>query len=256
MKKIILAYLLSVVTASLVVAQTPPTTGRSATSNASYWTRGGNTNSPSGGNLFGTRYNSPIYFITGGGLAQHRRLKLNGDFGFGQYSINNYGTAQGVNTTGYLLLGTNNTSMADGLNIYENKGAFSMLHLNGEGSVYQEYGYRPWMKTGVTFTGNKDLTYMGLRKLSTNASEEDITETVFLWSDNSTSDDGPDKLVFRFSGFGGDDAATVSSIRLSNTHLDALHVAQFTGVGLMGLGNTFGTTAIGMSAANHIDPES
>lgn len=67
MKKIILAYLLSVVAASLVVAQTPPTTGGSATSDANFWARGGNTNSPSGGNLFGTRYNSPIYFITGGG---------------------------------------------------------------------------------------------------------------------------------------------------------------------------------------------
>lgn len=256
MKKIIVTHLLSILTVATAVAQTPPTTGGSATSNASYWTRGGNTNSPSGGNIFGTRYNSPIYFITGGGLAQHRRMKINGDFGFGQYSINNYGTAQGVNTTGYLLLGTNNTSMADGQNIYSEKGAFSLLHLNGEGSVFQEYGYRPWMKTGVTFTGNKDLSYFGLRKLSTNPSEEDLTETVFLWSDNSSSTEGPDKLVFRFSGFGGSNTGTVSSDRLSNTDLDALHVAQFTGVGLMGLGNTFGTNATGMSAANYIDPQS
>ena len=89
-------------------------------------------------------------------------MKLNGSFiGIGQYPINGYTT--GVNTTGYLLIGRNNNSMLNpALNIYENMGAFSLLHLNGEGSVFQEYGYRPWMKTGITLTGNKDLSYFAV----------------------------------------------------------------------------------------------
>lgn len=197
--------------------------------------------------------NYPLYTRTNA----RNRMKLNQSLGATQYPVNGFSTtAQGVNRTGYLLIGRDNTSMSDGQNIYAEKGAFSMLHLNGDGSVFQEYGYRPWMQAGITLTGNKDLSYIGLRKLSTSSSEEDITETVFLWSDNSSSTEGPDKLVFRFSGFGGSNSGTVSSDRLSNTDLDALHVAQFTGVGLMGLGNTFGTNATGMSAANYIDPQS
>jgi len=239
-------------TVSLVNGQ-PPTTGNSTANNNNFWTRAGN-NQGNGGNLFGTRWNSPIYFITGGGAGQNRRMKLNGDFGFGgQYPINNY--TAGVNTTGYLLLGLNNNSQTSNDNIYVDKGAFSLLHLNGEGSQYQEFGYRPWMKTGITFTGNQDLSYMGLRKLSTNIAEEDITETVFWWSDNPNNAAGPDKMVFRFSGFAGGDGATVNSNRLSSTDLDGLHVAQFTGNGLMGLGNTFGTDATGM-VAGYVDPQS
>ncbi len=150
-------------TVSLSMAQMPPTGGNSNPNNNPAWSRAGN-NQGQGGNIFGTRYNSPIYFITGGVLAQHRRMKLNGDFNVGQYLINGYGAPQGVNTTGYLLLGVNNTSASSGQDLYTNKGAFSLLHLNGEGSSYQEFGYRPWMKTGVTFTGNRDLSYFGLRK--------------------------------------------------------------------------------------------
>jgi hypothetical protein len=223
-----------------------------------FWSRAGNLNS--GNNLFGTKWNSPIYTVTGNNFgAQSYRMKVNAIFtGVGnQYTINSiYGWNQGVNTTGYVLIGQNNNSMTDGSSIYSQKGAFSLLHLNGEGSVFQEYGYRPWMKTGITLTGNKDLSYFGIRKLSTNVAEEDISETVLLWSDNTSSTDGPDKLVFRFSGFGGSDGTAVSSNRLSNTDLDALHVAQFTGTGLMGLGNTFGTNATGMAAANYIEPQS
>jgi hypothetical protein len=38
------------------------------------------------------------------------------------------------------------------------------------------------MKTGITFTANRDLSYIGLRKLSTDANEEDITETAIFIS--------------------------------------------------------------------------
>jgi len=250
---------------SMVSAQLQPTAGTSTSINNPAWSRGGN-DQGTGGNVFGTRYNSPIYFISGsntpgngGGTPAFRRMKLNGVFATAtspQYLINGYGSLQGVNTTGYLLLGINNNSMTTGANIYTDKGAFSLLHLNGPGTVYQEYGYRPWMQTGITLTGNKDLSYFGLRKLSTIATQEDITETVVLWSDNSQNSEGPDRLVFRFTGFGGSDGNSVNANRLSNTDLDGLHVAQFTGTGLMGLGNTFGVNAAGMAAAAYIDPQS
>jgi hypothetical protein len=231
----------------------PPNGGQN---DPNFWARSGNLGT--GGNInniFGTKWNSPIYTVTGSFNAQSYRMKVNGVFtGPTQYSINGFTT--GVNTTGYVLIGQNNNSMSDGLSIYQNKGAFSLLHLNGPGTVYQEYGYRPWMQTGITLTGNKDLSYFGLRKLSTLAAQEDITETVLLWSDNSLNSDGPDRLVFRFAGFGGTDGNSVNANRLSNTDLDGLHVAQFTGTGLMGLGNTFGVNATGMAAAAYIDPQS
>lgn len=237
----------------------PPNGGQN---NPNYWSRSGNLGNGNNNqnNIFGTKWNSPIYTVTGDGFGggNNYRMKLNGLFTnqFNQYSINGFSFAQGVNTTGYLLLGERNNSMTTGEDIYFDKGAYSLLHLNGQGSQFQEFGYRPWMKTGITFTGNRDLSYMGLRKLSTNTNEEDITETVFLWSDNANNSSGPDKLVFRFSGYGGIDGGSVSSNRISNTDLDGLHVAQFTGFGLMGLGNTFGTNAAGMNAANYIEPQS
>jgi hypothetical protein len=45
-----------------------------------------------------------------------------------------------------------------------NRGAFSLLHLNGNGIV-QEFGYRPWMKTGITLSDNNDMSYIGLRQV-------------------------------------------------------------------------------------------
>ena len=95
-----------------------------------------------------------------------------------------------------------------------------------------------------------------MRKLSTTITQEDLTETVLLWSDNPTVAEGPDHLVFRFSGNNGNDGGTVSANRLSNTDLDGLHVAEFTGTGLLGLGNTFGTDATGMAAALYNTPRS
>lgn len=214
---------------------------------ASAWYRGGNNFGNTAGlnNILGTMWNSPIYTVTNG----VNRTKLNGNV---NYTVNGYtGTRNGN-----MLIGNDGPLLTGAGNIYTAKGAFSLLHLNGPGSQVQELGYRPWMQTGITFTGNSDLSYFGLRKLSIIATQEDITETVILWSDNSGAAAGPDKLVFRFSGYQGTNGATVNADRLSNTDLDALHVAQFSGNGLMGLGNTFGTNATGMTAANYVDPQS
>lgn len=230
---------------------------------ASAWYRGGNNqaNTAWSNNIFGTNWNSPIYTVTGG--VNNYRMKVNGIFDPGsQYSINNYTPFNStLNTTGYVLIGRNNNSLGpsnSGQSMHRDMGAFSLLHLNGPGNggndEFQEYGYRPWMKTGITFTGNRDLSYMGLRQLG-EGEQSDITETVIQWSDNDLFE-GPDNMVFRFSGYGGGDQNVVSSNRISSTDMDARHIAQFTPFGLFGLGNTFGTNAPNMMAANYNTPQS
>lgn len=121
------------------------------------WYRGGNPNIGNGGsnNIFGTLWNSPIYTQTNG----VNRMKLNGNL---SYNIDNYNGAR----NGNLLIGISNNFIISGQNIYTGSlGAFSLLHINGPGSGIQEFGYRPWMQTGITFTGNRDLSYFGLRQV-------------------------------------------------------------------------------------------
>jgi len=232
-----------------VYSQTPPFSTLGGFTSDDFWSRSANLQG-TGSNLFGTRWNSPIYTVTGGASAAEYRMKLNAIFNSStsQYSINTLGWAQGVNTTGYLLLGRDNNSITSGTSIYAAKGAFSLLHLNGEGSAFQEFGYRSWMKTGITMTGNQDLSYFGMRKLSTTPTEEDRTETTITWADNSTSLFGPDDFCFRFTGIDGiGSLTTVSSNFETDNDLDGVHIARFTARGLMGLGNTFGLDATGMA---------
>ena len=178
------------------------------------WYRGGNNGAlnPVGFNIFGLTNNSPIYTITNNTL----REKLNGDYSFfAQYSINGYTAAQGVNTSGYLLIGPNTPTQGGGPtpNLYQTKGAFSLLHLNGVqnslgGGFTQEYGYRPWMKTGITYTGNNDLMYTGIRALTPGA---DQSEMLVAWSDNSSPGVGPDDYAFRFIGVGTSNAGRLTA---------------------------------------------
>lgn len=94
-------------------------------------------------------FNFPITFHTNG----FQRLKLNHSV---SYDING---ASGTNLSreGYLLLGKNNNFSSTANPIYK-EGAFSLLHLNGyNGNTIDELGYRNWMQTGITFTGNRDL---------------------------------------------------------------------------------------------------
>lgn len=232
----------------------PPNGGQN---NGDYWSRAGNlgTGANNQNNLFGTKWNSPIYTVTGNNFnAQSYRMKVNGIFAsaFTQYTIGGYGWNQGVNSTGYVLMGTNKTSGTSPL-IYNDKGAFSLLHLNGRnGSFVQEGGYRPWMQTGVTLTDNQDLSYMGLRKVGTGF---DITETVIGWADNAGSSSGPDCVAFRFFG-AGDGVTTINTNLQSVNDLDGLHVAQFAPTGEFGLGNTFGVNTTGTPANLYVRPAS
>jgi hypothetical protein len=135
---------------------------------------------------FNTSNNAnPLFFRTNA----LNRMKINGNL---NYAVNGYNAAR----NGNVLIGVQNNTMNSNLNMYTgNMGVYSLLHLNGAGSLAQEYGYRPWMDAGVTLTGNRDFAYYGLRKVGTS---EDHSEAVFLWADNGAGgdQDGPDNMVF------------------------------------------------------------
>jgi len=221
------------------------------------WQKGGNSVAGGANSSLGTNaaWNAPLFFQTFGA----NRMKLNGNFTAGgasaQYGIDGYttfGTTNTtVNTSGYLLLGAStNFQTQSTQNIYTNKGAFSLLHLNGN-SLIQQNGYRPWMKTGITFTDNQDLSYFGLRQIGTAL---DWTETVIVWTDNQTL--GADEMAFRFNG-GSTSNTNIDNNLRSNTDLDGLHVARYTADGRYGLGNTFGyNTAPGHPITLYVRPQS
>ncbi|MBX2909250.1 MAG: hypothetical protein KF706_06440 [Chitinophagales bacterium] len=104
------------------------------------------------------------------------------------------------------------------------------------------------MQTGITLTGNQDLSYMGLRQVG---EKEDITETTIAWADDGGGELGPDDLVFRFLG-GGPGASSVSSDFTDPSDLDGVNIARFTPFGQIGFGNTFGLTA---DHPNYVRPQ-
>lgn len=106
-----------------------------------------------------------------------------------------------VNTDGYLGLSNNPNFFGS------ERGPFSRLHLADDGTDQSVFGqwvsYRPWMRNGITLTGNKDQAYIGL--LYGNL---DQTDLVFQWSDNHPGQPfGTDRLRFLFTG-GYDSDAT------------------------------------------------
>lgn len=143
---------ISLLISGIAYAQTPPSLNspgapQGGQNSNQYWSRGGNTQQQ-GNNTLGNRWNSPIYFYT----SNRYRMKLNGGFTTPiQYPVNGYTNANsGLNTSGYLLLGfTENFAQ----NLLTQRGAFSLLHLNGrDGTFVQDGGFRPWMKAGVILT--------------------------------------------------------------------------------------------------------
>lgn len=62
------------------------------------------------------------------------------------------------------------------------RGPFSRLHL-AEGGTYgnaEQWGYRPWQKNGITFTGNEDQGYIGQKYRGEGGTGE--TDMVIQWS--------------------------------------------------------------------------
>ena len=97
------------------------------------------------------------------------RARLNGAIA---YTIGGF---TGQNKDGNLLLSPDvNTFYAAGA-----PGPYSLLHLAAADNTAQQGSYRDWMKTGITFTGNADQSYVGQK-----AGETDFTDMVLHWSDN------------------------------------------------------------------------
>ncbi|MFN3876432.1 MAG: hypothetical protein ACK4L7_11035, partial [Flavobacteriales bacterium] len=77
-------------------------------------------------------------------------------------------------------------------------GPYTLLHLAAEGGNAQQDSYRPWMNTGITFTGNRDHQYIGQK-----GKQSDYTDLVIHWSDNP-GEWLKDRLRFIFtSGYDG-----------------------------------------------------
>jgi hypothetical protein len=243
--KIKLTLLISLIL-HIVKAQQNPTINNpggvvpSGQSNGQYWSRAGNLLTNGNNNIFGTRWNSGIFTMTNG----QYRMQLNGSV---NYPVNGF---TGVRD-GYLLLGQQMLN-----NYGAGNGAFSQLHLNGINSTINQMpslGYRPWMQTGVTFTDNADLAYLGLRRVDNPTNSIDLTEVTMCWSNDGAGSNGPDDMVFRFLNGGG---GTITNDLLNENDLDGRHVARFTDRGLMGLGNTFGVNGINNLVGRYVRPQS
>ncbi|MFZ1618991.1 MAG: tail fiber domain-containing protein [Flavobacteriales bacterium] len=132
------------------------------------------------------RGNYPIDFYT----ADILRMRLNPSV---SYPVGTFPSAPRMGFVGI----SGRSGLFSGFN-----GPFTRLHLaDDEGannpSVYaQTFGYRPWMRNGITFTGNSDQAYEGQK-----FNGEDRTDLIFQWSDNAGGDPnyGPDRLRFLFT---------------------------------------------------------
>lgn len=195
------------------------------------WYRGGNAAGAAGGikNIFGTLWNSPIYTQTFG----VNRTKLNGTV---PYTVNGFTAAR----DGYMLLGPD--APVAGGTLYSAKGAFSLLHLNGTTTLAAiELGYRPWMKTGITFTENSDLMYVGRKSEGIPGSPTaDQTDAVISWSDDGTGPPyfGPDNLRFLFT-FGNASGTGAPGADLTGGGMDGREVMRMIPQGNIGVGPRF-----------------
>jgi len=181
---------------------------------------------------------NPLYFRTN----FIDRMKLNGSLA---YTVN---TLPGVRD-GFFLLGPDG-NVTGGTLYGASRGPFSLLHLNGNTNNpanVQEFGYRVWMRTGITFTDNGDRAYVGYR-----AGGIDVSDFVINWSDNSVGGfPGPDNLIFNFTAGTG----VTSSDDIGGDHPNGREVARLTGYGYMGIGPRFDNTMVPPSATTKGQPQ-
>ncbi|MFN7014046.1 MAG: hypothetical protein ACK4ON_07230 [Bacteroidia bacterium] len=89
------------------------------------------------------------------------------------------------------------------------------------------------MRTGITFTDNKDRAYIGYK-----ANALDVSDFVINWSDNSTASTlGPDNLIFNFTADGNP-----AFPDMAGTTLAGREVMRMTGYGNVGIGPKFNNT--------------
>ncbi len=124
--------------------------------------------------------NYPIDFYT----ADRFRARINPNVTYP--SLNNF---TNIPADGFTLI-----TPTDHFLSFNPRGPFSRLHLaEGEGDNAQAFGYRPWQRNGVTFTGNADQGYIGHKYR-----DEDETDMVIQWSDNPGFSKG-DRMRFIFT---------------------------------------------------------
>ncbi len=155
----------------------PPSNNVNAQAKAA-WYRGGNfpigTN-PTGANIFGTMWNSPIYTVTNG----INRTRLNGNLITPIFGVNQ-------NVSGYFGIDPNG--------YFSTNSPMSMLHLHSSNVPVFTTGWRRWMKTGMLVEENSDGMYVGLKtEQFTNQSD-----AIINWYDDAAGG-GPDKLRFIFT---------------------------------------------------------
>ncbi|MCI1752141.1 MAG: tail fiber domain-containing protein [Flavobacteriales bacterium] len=109
--------------------------------------------------------NYPIDFYT----TNIFRMRLNKQFTYP--SLNGFSS---VVADGFTLLSPNASFLASAP-----YGPFSRLHLADGTRDTQNFGYRPWQRNGISFTGNDDQGYIGQKY-----GDLDVTDMVIQWSDN------------------------------------------------------------------------
>lgn len=167
--------LINTILHSQPIGAPPPNINNTNQTSQSAWYRGGNNpvGFAGGNNIFGTKWNSPIYTQTFG----ITRTRLNGNTTNNQFGfIHNVSGYFGIAPNGYF--NTNNP--------------ISMLHLEGGNNTPFGGGgqWRDWMKTGTFYRENSDAMYVGLKEEGFNESD-----AVVSWSD----DTGSDQLRFIFT---------------------------------------------------------
>jgi hypothetical protein len=108
-------------------------------------------------------------------------------------------TFANIPADGFTLLSPDNGFLTQGP-----RGPFSRLHLAEGGTTNnaQQFGYRPWQRNGITFTGNSDQGYIGHKYGAL-----DYSDMVIQWSDNPGFWKG-DRLRFIFTSAYNSSAAT------------------------------------------------
>ena len=145
------------------------------------WSDFGNPTVIPGTNFLGSINNAPLDVITN----DIRRFTLLPD---ATYTIGSYASQV---RNGALLLSPD----VDGFYAAGGPGPFSMLHLAGVGNNVQAAPARPWMRNGITFTGNSDQGYVGQKCALTIGGAEiaDKTDMVAQWSSDPAGEYGPDR---------------------------------------------------------------
>jgi hypothetical protein len=143
------------------------------------WFRGGNNFAGAGANdnIFGTKWNSPIYTQTAG----QTRTRLNGNLIALIFGVNQ-------NVSGFFGIDPNG--------FFDNNSPKSLLHLHTSNAPAFTTGWRRWMKTGMFVEENTDGMYVGLKTEATS----NRSDAVINWSDDGTNAGGVDKLRFIFTG--------------------------------------------------------